>query len=93
MKTSHNTRSRIVSKNFYIFVSLKSRKLLNNEQWNVKKIFIDSKNILNLISQWIANQIEVIVRSDNFMTMIIVNEARMFLSEYIILKIIVTKMT
>ena len=49
------------------------------------------RSILNLISQRIANQIEVIVRSDNFMIMIIANEARMFLSEYIILKIIVTK--
>ena len=37
------------------------------------------------------NQIEIIIRLNNFMIMIIINEIRMFLSKYIILKIIVTE--
>ena len=87
-----NRNSRMSSKNFYTFASIRSRKAQNN-QWNIRKILIDFENTLNLISQRVARQIDCLVRENKTMTMIIANDVKVSLSKYTIIKIIVTRVT
>ena len=87
-----NRNSRMFSKNFYIFVSFRSRKAQNN-QWDIRKILIDLKSTFNLISQRVARQIDCLVRENKTMTMIIANDVKVSLSNYTIMKIIVTRVT
>ena len=90
--THQNRNSRMSSKNFYIFASVRSRKTQNN-QWDIRKILIDLESTLNLISQRVARQIDCLVRENKIMTMIIANDVKVSLSNYIIMKIIVARIT
>ena len=56
-------------------------------------MFINFENIINLILQLIARQIEIIVRADHFKIMIIINETRISLFDYTIMKLTVTEVS
>ena len=56
-------------------------------------MFIDFESIFNLISQSVARQIEIIVRANHFIIMIIVNETRISLFNYTIMKLTVTEVS
>ena len=84
--------SHVSFKNFYTETQMKFKKSLQ-ARYDIKKILMNSKNILNLISKRIAFKINCLFRENKSMTIIIVNNVRVQLLSYIIIEIIMTNVT
>ena len=56
-------------------------------------MFINFESTFNLISQSVVCQIEIIVRANRFMIMIIINEIQISLFDYTIMKFTVTEIS
>ena len=84
--------SHVLFKNFYIETQVKLRKSLQ-ARYDIKKILMNLESTLNLISKRIVFKINCLLRENKSMTMIIANDVKVQLSNYIIIEIIVTNVT
>ena len=68
-------------KNFYIELTVKSRKFLFHI-FKLIKILVNSKSTLNFIVEKIVKNLNALFYNNSFMIMIIANDVRCFLSDY-----------